>query len=335
LLDWTSGGSLRYSCNTRAVITDTTPAIAAQVVSTSAPKGECNYPPTRSFDLAPKRCAHLPTGCIMNNKRFINIADAWAACARSSECGVIMKWERGYYLRRITDPDSSDWTGGGSMLYSCEWERTSDQPIATKTLTTKAPTTNAAPPDTTGVCAIPVLNFELAPKRCAPLPTGCLGNNERYESAEAAWEACGRTAGCDLVMLWTDSRYYLRRATDPDLVAWTFGGCMTYSCAGEPASESDIEVARVTTTPRAPKKVCSPEAENFELAPKRCASGPTGCIMNNKRYLTFKEAWEACGLLLECGFVMKWELGYYLRRSSDPDSSDWTGGGSMRYSCEA
>mmetsp|Transcript_130506 Transcript_130506/g.226787 ORF Transcript_130506/g.226787 Transcript_130506/m.226787 type:complete len:262 (-) Transcript_130506:94-879(-) len=71
-------------------------------------------------------------------------------------------------------------------------------------------------------CALPDERaLQAKGKRCPPaegpnsLP--CLNKNKDYETLEQAWAACGRVEDCDSVMQYTDGRWYLRRATDPDI----------------------------------------------------------------------------------------------------------------------
>mmetsp|Transcript_37714 Transcript_37714/g.66296 ORF Transcript_37714/g.66296 Transcript_37714/m.66296 type:complete len:484 (+) Transcript_37714:66-1517(+) len=49
---------------------------------------------------------------------------------------------------------------------------------------------------------------------------------------------------------------------------------------------------------------------------------PGHCLEGNRAYDTFSDAWEKCGLTVECSFVMKHSDGnFYLRRDSDPDDA--------------
>lgn len=63
--------------------------------------------------------------------------------------------------------------------------------------------------------------FESKGKRCPPKegdnPRPCLNDNRPYYSMEAAWEACATIEDCDVVTQYIDSKWYLRRANDPDI----------------------------------------------------------------------------------------------------------------------
>lgn len=64
---------------------------------------------------------------------------------------------------------------------------------------------------------------------------------------------------------------------------------------------------------------CPPPQVKYTLEAQQCAGGR--CIRGGKGkgFLTFPEAWQACGLVENCSVIMRWRNGrYYLRRSTDP-----------------
>jgi len=131
-------------------------------------------------------------------------------------------------------------------------------------------------------------------------------------------------------MRWTTGAYYLRRRDDP-MVAVAGAWSMFYDCHG-----TDVPaVSGSYTTVDEPVGACAPPMPTFGLPPKGCKGGiPSGCISGNKGYTTFAEAWEACGIVAECGEVMRWteEGRYYLRRLDDPDLEK-AGAASIEYRC--
>lgn len=57
---------------------------------------------------------------------------------------------------------------------------------------------------------------------------------------------------------------------------------------------------------------------------KDCPGGD-GCLNGNKRYDTLPQAWDACGQISGCAFIMSYDdpvagyEGFYHRRATDPD----------------
>merc|ERR1740123_1015266 len=107
---------------------------------------------------------------------------------------------------------------------------------------------------------------------------------------------------------------------------------MLYAC--EPSTEA-ADGAQGALGEPAEARTCDPPVENFDQAGKNCPkdSDPTTCLNGNHAYATFAEAWEACGADAGCGLIMKYDGNgkYYMRRSSDPDTSHSS---SMLYACE-
>merc|ERR1719384_2340446 len=69
-------------------------------------------------------------------------------------------------------------------------------------------------------CQPPMGGFDLPPKGCkGSFPHGCVGGyNMHYKTFADAWEACGETPECEVIMRWTtQGLYYLRRYSDPVL----------------------------------------------------------------------------------------------------------------------
>ena len=66
---------------------------------------------------------------------------------------------------------------------------------------------------------------------------------------------------------------------------------------------------------------------------KNCPGTSAGCLNGNTGIPTLAEAWERCGEVADCGYIMKYVNGmFYLRRSSDPDRVDMEG---FTYDCNS
>ena len=69
---------------------------------------------------------------------------------------------------------------------------------------------------------------------------------------------------------------------------------------------------------------CSPPDAPDVSYGKYCGDG--GCINSNTGYSTLLEAWNNCGQVLGCGFIMLYsDNKYYLRRNSDPSQHGYKG----------
>jgi len=69
---------------------------------------------------------------------------------------------------------------------------------------------------------------------------------------------------------------------------------------------------------------CSVPSEKDVNNGKHCPpeNGIAGCLNGNKGYTSLAAAWEACGKVTGCGFIMRYSNGnFYLRRLSDPDGA--------------
>jgi len=182
------------------------------------PHGVCDAP-EQHFDQLQMGCPSDRTdSCVAGNRDYAVFSDAWAACGRVPECGAIMKWTSGnYYLRRADDP-KVDIPGAWSMYYTCH-----GQGIQAKSVYTPARYRHCQPP---------VGGFDLPPKGCkGSFPDGCVGGrNMNYHTFADAWEACGETPGCEVIMRWTtQGLYYLRRMDDPNLIK-TGASSIRFSC---------------------------------------------------------------------------------------------------------
>merc|ERR1719323_342159 len=70
-----------------------------------------------------------------------------------------------------------------------------------------------------GQCHAPHEAFHLTSKGCPNTKTDsstCMNKNKGYSSFSHAWSECGKTNECKYISRWTNGKYYLRRATDPD-----------------------------------------------------------------------------------------------------------------------
>lgn len=66
----------------------------------------------------------------------------------------------------------------------------------------------------------------------------CLNDNSGYRMLEDAWEHCGNTAECGVVMEDTDGLYYLRRSSDPDLDEPSGVKMFVYNCKATVENEA-------------------------------------------------------------------------------------------------
>ena len=63
---------------------------------------------------------------------------------------------------------------------------------------------------------------------------------------------------------------------------------------------------------------CRIEPEQVTDYGKDCWTNVDGCINSDTPYTDLTEAWEQCGKISGCGFVMRlWDTKYYLRRLTD------------------
>jgi hypothetical protein len=63
----------------------------------------------------------------------------------------------------------------------------------------------------------------------------CLAGNIAYSTLQEAWDKCGEVAGCAFITAWTDGKFYLRRASDPDTSA---GELYAYAPCSVPGSNN-------------------------------------------------------------------------------------------------
>jgi len=104
---------------------------------------------------------------------------------------------------------------------------------ATRTSFGKEPTRVQAQPATVELvaCPAPAPSWVLPHKGCPTdnLDASCVAHNRHYNTFEEAWAACGTFSECGFIVLFTDGRFYLRRASDPDFpIAGSWS--MPYSC---------------------------------------------------------------------------------------------------------
>merc|ERR1712137_540308 len=131
----------------------------------------------------------------------------------------------------------------------------------------------------------------------------CINGNRGYRSTDEAWTACKVVTECGFVAQIGNS-YYLRRASDPDRAD---GRKMAYPG-------------------RVPEDLMpEPDAPQTEwiTGAKDCPGNARGnCINGNRGYRSTDDAWTACKVVTECGYVAQIGNSYYLRRASDPDRAD-------------
>jgi len=287
-------------------------------VDLGGPVHEVCSPPTRGFDLPHKGCPveNDPSSCVANDAHYRTLEEAWDACSRIEECGIVMKYTDGYfYLRRRSDPDR-EIAGARSILYTCVKHKQVEE---VSSIVLGGPVHKVcSPPQET--------EFTLTHKGC-PVEndkTSCVANDAHFHTLSEAWDACSRTAECGLIMKFSDGYFYMRRRSDPDReVAGSHS--MLYTCV-HPEPEKTMYVAH---------DLCDPPEYGFDLPNKGCAVhlDESSCIDGNAHYSTLLEAWHACGQHPECGVVTKWTDGmFYLRRHSDPDQPV-AGARSILYTC--
>lgn len=160
--------------------------------------------------------------------------------------------------------------------------------------------------------------------------TGCsnwlqiqLGDESYEASADLCSSRCQSTSGC------LGFGYQTSACREPGQGSGQSGACLLWSgvCQSErKACWSDFILARNVVPSACP----APTSPAFAGHGQACGGS---CINTNLQYGEFAEAWTACGIVPECGAIMKWTDGsYYLRRLSDPPLR---GGQSMIYSCGA
>merc|ERR1719189_3454607 len=318
-----------------------------------AERSNCSPPASEKFDLPHKGCPvdGDSSSCVANDEHFHTLGEAWEACGRNTECGIIMQFTDGYYyLRRRSDPDM-EIAGSHSMLYTCkrhEWieacctdetaeciscfsGKTISELCAELPYTVGCP--QAAPVHE--VCSPPPeTEFTLTHKGC-PVEndkTSCVANDAHFHTLGEAWDACSRTAECGLIMKFSDGYFYMRRRSDPDReVAGSHS--MLYTCV-HPEPET-VHAHPEPETVYVAHEVCDPPEYGFDLPNKGCAVhlDESSCIDGNAHYTTMLEAWHACGRHPECGVITRWTDGmFYLRRHSDPDQPV-AGARSILYTC--
>merc|ERR1719330_1126365 len=289
----------------------------------AAPVHEVCEPPTAGFDLPHKGCPkeNDRSTCVANNANFHTLREAWDACSRTAECGVIMKFTDGYfYLRRRSDPDR-ELAGSRSIFYTCKRHEI-----------VKEVTTVELGDPVHEVCPPPTYGFQLPNKGCPRDndKSSCVANNAHYHTLGEAWKACSRISECGVVLKYIDGYFYLRRKSDPDR-EMAGSNSMLYTC--QPIEKVE-EVAAIELGEPV-HEVCLPPTTGFHLTHKGCPDehDKSSCLANDAHYRTLGEAWKACSRLEECGFVMKFTDDYfYLRRQSDPDR-EVPGSHSMLYEC--
>lgn len=68
--------------------------------------------------------------------------------------------------------------------------------------------------------------------------SSCLMGNKAFVSFDEAWEACGKNDECAAILQYTDNKFYLRRASDPDTPAGQGSFMFQYSC---PEREEELQ----------------------------------------------------------------------------------------------
>merc|ERR1711933_500846 len=114
----------------------------------------------------------------------------------------------------------------------------------------------------------------------------------------------------------------------PEMGSADSGACLLWNGLCETGPNTcwkDYLLAR----PVVPAACPAPLEPTFTGGGKGCGDV---CLNMNQPYAMLQEAWNACGIVLECGVILESNGYYYLRRSSDPESTD---GQSLIYSCES
>ena len=85
-------------------------------------------------------------------------------------------------------------------------------------------------------CKVPSnLEKEEYGKSCPYDTASCLNGNKIYSSLQTAWEQCEKVQACGFVMIYPNSKYYLRRLSDPNVVSegiwgYNYTPCRKWKC---------------------------------------------------------------------------------------------------------
>lgn len=156
--------------------------------------------------------------CLRENRPLDSWGEAWEECGNMRECGAIVRWHTGkYYLRRADDPfTSGEVSKGGrvdaTQFYKCR--ETCPPPLW--------------PNDGATIMMIPTMD-------CVG---DCINDNQKYDTFEEAWEACGQDQRCGFVQQFSwrgnDNSFFLRRLGDAAKMRAPCVGCkrgsIIYSC---------------------------------------------------------------------------------------------------------
>mmetsp|Transcript_14554 Transcript_14554/g.26592 ORF Transcript_14554/g.26592 Transcript_14554/m.26592 type:complete len:622 (-) Transcript_14554:93-1958(-) len=205
------------------------------------------------------------TTCLNGNKPYWNQNAAWVACAEVEGCGAIMQTADGrFFLRRNSDPDTAMGNNAYTIEFSCprvvkeraqlqEQRAREDRMYAEKLLKTAE-----------AKCPIPKYTGKLpVGKACPKLEGGgyeCFNSNTEYWSFAEAWIACAETQGCGSILKHNNSKFYLRRASDPDMPAGSPSYSITFACKAlqgqslKEAAQAD-EIAELKRELQAAKKL--------------------------------------------------------------------------------
>jgi len=213
--------------------------------------------------------------CINDNKKYSNIEDAWTACGNTTQCGFVMEKDGMFQLRRYNDPDAYEGQARGYSYTCCKGKEEGGLFWVT---TTRKGGKKCGPRTTRG-------------------PPKCINGNKAYNNVEDAWKGCAKEPECDFIMKQKrDSKYYLRRGTDPDIED---GEGYEKKCCGPPVVTATNDVGR------------------------KCAYF---CINDNTGYMSLGQAWKKCSEVEECGSIWanQKDNKYYLRRKNDPEMGPQT-----------
>mmetsp|Transcript_73953 Transcript_73953/g.128290 ORF Transcript_73953/g.128290 Transcript_73953/m.128290 type:complete len:845 (+) Transcript_73953:66-2600(+) len=273
--------------------------------------------------------------CLNGNKPYDTLKAAWDACARNEECGAILAAkDKKYYLRRMSDPDTSSSTGDKSYIFYCgareayfdRKQRREDMEERARQEKVDQVARNKCPPPQ---------NPKILPfgKDC---PAGdsrgekgatCLNGNKAYKSHDEAWLACAEVDECGGIMKMPGNKFFLRRASDPDMEEGNNAYTIQFKC---PAVERERERRQYQKTERvrsqaekmirtAMTKCPLPESPEILAMGKECPKDAP-CLNDNFGYGNLAEAWVACAETQGCGAILQHSNGkHYLRRTMDPD----------------
>jgi len=207
-------------------------------------------------------------------------------------------------------------------------------------------------------CELPPAPQELPAGKSCPFAgqheglygVSCLNGNTPYWTLSAAWSACSKDPECQVILATADGKYFLRRMSDPDMSQEEPSRAFFFSCAERDMyfqkknrdKEAAARAAQESVDQEYKTKCPMPANPNMMPFGKNCPDdGDDGlygatCLNGNKPYWNQNAAWVACAEVEGCGAIMQTADGrFFLRRTSDPDTSTGNNAYTIEFSCPA